>query len=116
MSDSNIIGNGSSIFKTIGLIVAGYTTPWLIKIVAMYLGVDLSSQETEIMQGLGIIIGLALSYLDMKYTNNFFHRNEMTITEYIQYGKDHFNLQEGDLELNYLSCEDSNCGETDDAA
>lgn len=109
MSDTNYIGNGSSIFKTIGLIIAGYTTPVLIKILLLYLGIDLTMHETEIMQGLGIIIGIILSYIDMKYTNNFFRRNEMTITEYIQYGKDHFDLQEVDLD-----CEDSNCGETDD--
>ena len=106
-SDSNIIGNGSSIFKTLGLIIAGYTTPWLIKILLLYLGIDLTGQETEIMQGLGIIIGIILSYVDMKFTNNFFKRNEITLEDYINYGIKHFNLQTTEVYCDCDECKDS---------
>lgn len=112
---SNIIGNGSSIFKTIGLIVAGYTTPWLLKILLLYFGIDLTGQETQIMQDLGIIIGLCLSYIDMKYTNNFFKRNEMTIQEYIDYGIEHFDLQTVTVDCECENeCLDCTCGDTND--
>lgn len=111
MSDTNYIGNGSSIFKTIGLIIAGYTTPWLIKILLLHFGLDLTGQETEIMQGLGLIIGVILSYVDMKYTNSYFKRN-VTIEDYINYGIKHFNLQiEEEKEI---KCEDCTCGDNND--
>ena len=58
INDTNVIGNSSSIFKTIGLTIAGYTTPWLIKLVLQYLGIDLSGQETQIMQLLGVFCAL----------------------------------------------------------
>ncbi|WP_407420690.1 hypothetical protein [Methanobrevibacter sp.] len=109
MSDTNYIGNGSSIFKTIGLLIAGYTTPWLIKMLLLHFGIDLTGQETEIMQGLGLIIGIVLSYIDMKYTNNFFKKNEITIEDYIQYGVKHFGLQKVTAE-----CECETCGDNDD--
>ena len=92
-NDTNYIGNGSSIFKTIGLTIAGYTTPWLIKLVLQYLGIDLSGQETQIMQSLGVLIGLALSYIDMKYANSYFKRT-ITLEDYIKYGEKHFNLKQ----------------------
>ena len=85
----------------------------LIKLILLYLGLDLSGQETEIMQGLGIIIGLALSYIDMKYTNSFFKKN-ITIEDYIKYGEKHFNLQTVDNECECDNeCEECNCGDTD---
>jgi|GEM_PF-2060828 len=111
MSDTNYIGNGSSIFKTIGLLIAGYTTPWLIKILLLYCGIDLTGQATEIMQGLGVIIGIILSYVDMKYTNNFFKKNQITIEDYITYGIKHFGLQPISVES---ACEDCKCGDNDD--
>lgn len=89
--NNNYIGNSSSIFKTVGLIIAGYTTPWLIKMLLLYCGVDLSGQQTEIMQTLGVIIGVVLSYIDMKFTNSFFKRN-ITLEDYIAYGEKHFDL------------------------
>ena len=109
-----IIGNGSSIFKTRGLLIAGYTTPWLIKILLLYFGLDLTGQETEIMQVLGIIIAIALSYIDMKYMNTFFKRNEITIEDYIKYGEKHFGLQK--IPINECNCnsEECNCGDNDD--
>lgn len=111
MNDTNYIGNGSSIFKTIGLIIAGYTTPWLIKILLLHFGLDLTGQETEIMQGLGLIIGVILSYVDMKYTNNYFKRNEITLEKYIEYGIKHFNLQIEEEEINSEHC---NYGDNND--
>lgn len=93
--DTNYIGNGSSIFKTIGLIIAGYTTPWLIKLMLQYLGIDLTGQETQIMQSLGVIIGLGLSYIDMKYANSYFQRN-ITLEDYIEYGEKHFKINNDD--------------------
>lgn len=111
MSDTNYIGNGSSIFKTIGLLIAGYTTPWLIKILLLHFGIDLTGQETEIMQGLGLIIGIVLSYVDMKYTNSYFKRNEITIEDYINYGVKHFGLQTMPVECD---CEECACGDNDD--
>lgn len=92
INDTNVIGNSSSIFKTIGLTIAGYTTPWLIKLVLQYLGIDLSGQETQIMQLLGVLIGLALSYVDMKYANSYFKKT-ITLEDYIEYGVKHFNLE-----------------------
>lgn len=108
---SNIIGNGSSIFKTIGLLIAGYTTPWLIKLLLLYFGLDLTGQETEIMQVLGIIIAIALSYIDMKYMNTFFKRNEITIEDYINYGIKHFNLQTAEVYCDCEDCKDCTCDE-----
>ena len=96
--NNNIIGNGSSIFKVIGLLIAGYTTPWIIKIVLLYFGIDLSGQETEIMQGFGLIIASALSYVDMKYANSFFKKN-ITLEDFIAYGEKHFNMQTISCEL-----------------
>lgn len=92
INDTNVIGNSSSIFKTIGLTIAGFTTPWLIKLALQYLGLDLTGQETQIMQSLGVIIGLGLSYIDMKYANSYFKRN-ITLEDYINYGVKHFNLE-----------------------
>lgn len=85
--DTNYIGNGSSIFKTIGLMIAGYLIP-----LAVSHGVNFYGQETQIIQVLGVIIGLGLSYIDMKYTNSYFKRN-ITLEDYIQYGEKHFNLK-----------------------
>ncbi|WP_295612109.1 hypothetical protein [uncultured Methanobrevibacter sp.] len=98
MSDTNFIGNGSSIFKTIGLIIAGYLIP-----LAVAQGVNFHGQETQITQLFGIIIAIALSYIDMKYMNTFFKRNEITIEDYINYGIKHFNLQTAEV---YCDCED----------
>lgn len=88
-NNSNFIGNSSTIFKTIGLLIAGYTTPWLINMICKYFGVDLSGQETQIMQNLGLLIGLILSYIDAKYSNTFFKKHP-TVYEYVQYGIDNF--------------------------
>ena len=82
-----IIGNTSSIFKTIGLIIAGYLIP-----LAIAHGIDFHGQETQITQLLGAIIGLALSYIDMKYANSFFKKT-ITLEDYIQYGVTHFNMK-----------------------
>lgn len=87
MSDiDTLLGNGSSIFKTIGLLIAGYIIP----IVASK-GVNFNGQETQIIQVLGIIIAVALSYVDMKYANSFFKKT-ITLDDYISYGEKHFNL------------------------
>ena len=101
--DTNFIGNGSSIFKTIGLTIAGFTTPWLIKLALQYLGLDLTGQETQIMQSLGVIIGLGLSYIDMKYTNSYFKRN-ITLQDYINYGEKHFFLTKVDDDCDCAEC------------
>lgn len=92
VNDTNVIGNSSSIFKTIGLTIAGFTTPWLIKLALQYFGIDLSGQETQIIQVLGVIIGLGLSYIDMKYANSYFKKT-ITLEDYIEYGVKHFNLE-----------------------
>ena len=91
-SDYNIIGNGSSIFKVIGLTIAGYSTPLLIKWCLLYGGVDLSGQETEIMQWIGIIVAWILSYIDMKFANSFFKKN-ITLEDYVNYGVENFGLE-----------------------
>lgn len=85
--NNNIIGNGSSIFKVIGLLIAGYIVP-----IVVAQGVNLNGQETQITQLLGIIIATGLSYIDMKYANSFFKRN-ITIEDYIAYGEKHFGMQ-----------------------
>ena len=103
--NANFIGNSSTIFKTIGLLIAGYTTPWLIKIIFKYFGVDLSGQETQIMQNLGLLIGLTLSYIDAKYSNTFFKKNP-TVYDYIQYGIEHFGANITTTEIN--TSKDSN--------
>ena len=82
----NIIGNTTSIFKTIGLITAGYIIPLLAS-----KGLSFNGQETQITQLLGAIIGLTLSYIDMKYTNSFFKKN-ITIDDYINYGIKNFDM------------------------
>ncbi|MBR1748250.1 MAG: hypothetical protein IJ743_00475 [Bacilli bacterium] len=87
MSDYNIIGNGSSIFKVIGLLIAGYLIPILVGN-----GLNLNGQETQITQVLGELIAIILSYVDMKYANSFFKKN-ITITDYIAYGEKHFGIQ-----------------------
>ena len=87
LDNSNILGNGSSIFKTVGLLIAGYIIPIFVSN-----GVNLNGQETQITQLLGLIIASALSYVDMKYANSFFKRN-ITIDEYIAYGEKHFGMQ-----------------------
>lgn len=106
---SNIIGNGSSVFKTMGLMIAGYLIP-----LAVAQGVNFHGQETQITQLLGIIIGLCLAYIDMKYANNFFKRNQITIEDYINYGEKHFGLQK--IPINECNCnsEECNCGDNDD--
>lgn len=85
--NNNIIGNGSSIFKVIGLLIAGYLIP-----IAVSNGVNLNGQETQITQLLGIIIATGLSYIDMKYANSFFKKN-ITLEDYISYGEKHFGMQ-----------------------
>lgn len=120
-SDTNFIGNGSSIFKTIGLAIAGFTTPWLIKLALQYLGLDLTGQETQIMQSLGVIIGLGLSYIDMQYANSYFKKN-ITLQDYINYGEKHFGLTQSNDELSHdcdcdcaeCTCEKINYGESDE--
>ena len=91
--NSNILGNGSSIFKTIGLMIAGYLIP-----LAVSHGVNFHGQETQIIQLLGIIIGLGLSYIDMKYTNSYFKKN-ITLEEYIQYGMENFDMRPESVEI-----------------
>ncbi|MBE6505624.1 MAG: hypothetical protein E7Z73_07800 [Methanobrevibacter millerae] len=104
-SDSNIIGNGSSVFKVIGLLIAGYIVP-----IVVAQGINLNGQETQITQILGIIIATALSYIDMKYANSFFKRN-ITLEDYIRYGEKNFGLQTIPAESD---CEDCTCGDNDD--
>lgn len=107
--DTNFIGNGSSIFKTIGLTIAGFTTPWLIKLALQYLGLDLTGQETQIMQSLGVIIGLGLSYIDMKYANSYFKKT-ITLEDYVNYGVKHFNASFVDMPKDLDdSCHDCDC-------
>ena len=101
-SDTNFIGNSSSIFKTIGLMIAGYLIP-----LASAHGVNFYGQETQIIQSLGVIIGLGLSYIDMKYTNSYFKRN-ITLEDYIQYGEKHFNLTQINDECN-CDCQECTC-------
>ena len=84
----NLIGNGSSIFKTIGLTFAGYIIALLISH-----GVNFYGYESQIIQVLGVIIGLGISYIDMKYQNSFFKQNETTLEDWLAYGEKHFNLQ-----------------------
>ena len=86
INDTNI-GNSSSIFKTIGLTLAGYLIP-----LAVANGVNFYGQETQIIQVLGVIIGLWLSYIDMKYANSYFKKT-ITLEDYINYGVKHFNLE-----------------------
>ena len=104
MSDNNIVGNSSSIFKTCGLMIAGYLIPIFIA-----KGINFYGQETQIIQILGTIIGFILSYIDMKYTNSFFKKN-ITIEDYINYGEKHFNLQTVECECDN-ECEDCTCNE-----
>ncbi|MBO6275717.1 MAG: hypothetical protein J6M91_09340 [Methanobrevibacter sp.] len=101
-SDTNVIGNSSSIFKTIGLMIAGYLIP-----LAVAHGVNFHGQETQIIQALGVIIGLGLSYIDMKYANSYFKRT-ITLEDYIQYGEKHFNLTQINEECN-CDCEECTC-------
>lgn len=106
-SDSNIIGNGSSVFKVIGLLIAGYIVP-----IVVGQGINLNGQETQITQLLGIIIAAALAYVDMKYTNSFFKKN-ITIEDYISYGEKHFGLQTIPVECD---CENFTCGDDDESS
>ena len=99
-SDTNFIGNGSSIFKTIGLMIAGYLIP-----LAIAHGVNFYGQETQIIQSLGVIIGLVLSYIDMKYANSYFKKT-ITLEDYINYGEKHFSLTQVDDEP---SCDCAEC-------
>ena len=84
--NNNIIGNTSSIFKTIGLLIAGYLLS-----ICIAKGVNFNGQETQITQILGILIASALSYIDMKYANSFFKKT-ITIDDYINYGIKHFDM------------------------
>ena len=83
---NEIIGNTTSIMKTIGLIIAGY----LISLLTSH-GLNLNGQETQITEATGVIIGSLLSYLDMKYTNTLFKKT-ITIDDYINYGLKNFDM------------------------
>ena len=107
MVDEKLVGNGSTIFKTIGLLIAGYTTPWLIKFMLLHFGIDLSGQETELMQGIGLVVAIALSYIDAKFSNTFFNtEKEISLEDYIQYGIDNFNLAPVENNENDMIIED----------
>ena len=99
MSEDNLLGNSSSIFKTIGLMIAGYLIP-----LAVANGVNFHGQETQITQCLGVIIGLGLSYIDMKYANSYFKKN-ITLQDYINYGEKHFGLTQSECSCDECPCD-----------
>ena len=63
-NESNYIGNGTTIGKFILITFAG----WVISLAASK-GLDLGVDAQTLAQILGVIFGLAYSYLDAKYPN-----------------------------------------------
>ena len=66
MTDKNYIGNVSTIGKFILISFAG----WIISLAASK-GLDLGVDAQTLAQILGVILGLAYSYIDAKYPNTF---------------------------------------------
>lgn len=66
MTDNNYIGNGTTIGKFILIAFAG----WIISLAASK-GFDLGVDAQTLAQIIGVIGGLAYSYLDAKYPNSF---------------------------------------------
>ena len=66
MTNNNIIGNGSTIIKTLSLTIAGYILAGLAA-----QGYDLGIDVNILASLIGAIIGLAISYIDAKYPNTF---------------------------------------------
>ena len=64
--DNNIIGNGSTIIKTLSLTIAGYILAGLAA-----QGYDLGIDVNILASLIGAIIGLIISYVDAKYPNTF---------------------------------------------
>ena len=66
MTDNNYIGNGTTIGKFILIAFAG----WIISLAASK-GLDLGVDAQTLAQIIGVILGLAYSYIDAKYPNSF---------------------------------------------
>ena len=66
MTNKNIIGNGSTIIKTLSLTLAGYILAGLAA-----QGYDLGIDINILASLIGAIIGLCISYIDAKYPNSF---------------------------------------------
>ena len=64
--NNNYIGNGTTIGKFILIAFAG----WIISLAASK-GLDLGVDAQTLAQILGVILGLAYSYIDAKYPNTF---------------------------------------------
>ena len=75
MDNNNIIGNGSTIIKTLSLTIAGYILAGLAA-----QGYDLGIDVNILASLIGAIIGLIISYVDAKYPNTFkfLHNNNPT--------------------------------------
>jgi len=66
MTDNNYIGNGTTIGKFILIPFAG----WIIGTAAAK-GFDLGVDAQTLAEVIGVLLGLAYSYLDAKYPNTF---------------------------------------------
>ena len=75
--NNNIIGNGSTIIKTLSLTIAGYILAGLAA-----KGYDLGIDINILASLIGAIIGLGISYIDAKYPNTFgfLHNNNTNPT------------------------------------
>ena len=75
MDNNNIIGNGSTIIKTLSLTIAGYILAGLAA-----QGYDLGIDVNILASLIGAIIGLIISYVDAKYPNTFKFLDNAPIT------------------------------------
>lgn len=66
MTDSNYVGNISTIIKVFAMTFAG----WIIALFASQ-GLDLGVDATTLGEIIGIIIGFNFAYIDAKYPNTF---------------------------------------------
>ena len=74
-NNNNIIGNGSTIIKTLSLTIAGYILAGLAA-----QGYDLGIDVNILASLIGAIIGLIISYVDAKYPNTFKFLDNTPIT------------------------------------
>lgn len=76
-NENNYIGNLSSLVKTISMLIAGAVIGLLVNF-----GLNLPIDTATLSAAIGSIIWLGISYIDMKYPNTIFPKqNETPIDE-----------------------------------
>ena len=67
--DTNILGNTSTIIKTVCMWISGYAIGYFISI-----GLNLPVNQEELAELIFIIITTLLAYIDAKYHNTYFNK------------------------------------------